>query len=51
MASGKDRAVIIFPLIIKIFIRKSKISDIGIVTMIGKTKVKMDFLSYMFPHI
>lgn len=41
MAGGKDREVIIFSLIIKVFIRKSKISDIGIVIMIGNTNVTM----------
>lgn len=48
MAGGKDREVIIFSLIIKVFIRKSKISDTGIVTMIGNTNVTMFlFLIYV----
>lgn len=48
MAGGKDREVIIFSLKIKVFIRKSKISDIGIVTMIGNTNVTMFlFLIYV----
>lgn len=48
MAGGKDREVIIVSFIIKVFIRKSKISDIGILTMIGNTNVTMFlFLIYV----